>query len=248
MDLVKVYYGYLNRCFDSKVLIDELMKLGFMDEANNIKTLKEQYNNEIDEKEKEKQKNVDRLKGLYNRFLESDADDGLKEKITLKFQKFLEEESIPRDSGSRYKEIVNYLKRSKAFIDSYNNLNTKELLEVVSMYIKADEVFCISKKKFNELVDYAILKNDLESLWRLAFNYSEYDMDFKKLVDYYFNIKDAYYLTELIHVLGDKLDLKDILKKVKSSKNAKFKDEFYDYMCNMGFYEDEELESLKSKM
>ena len=111
MDLVKVYYGYLNRCFDSKVLIDELMKLGFMDEANNIKTLKEQYNNEIDEKEKEKQKNVDRLKGLYNKFLESDADDGLKEKITLKFQKFLEEESIPRDSGSRYKEIVNYLKK-----------------------------------------------------------------------------------------------------------------------------------------
>ena len=61
-----------------------------------------------------------------------------------------------------------------------------------------------------------------EALWRLAFNYNRKGIDFTLIEDYFLEVKDVYYLTELISVVEEDLDKDRLLKKIVDTCNKEF--------------------------
>lgn len=80
----------------------------------------------------------------------------------------------------------------------------------------------VNQQMIDELMDYCI-KNDLrEKAWRLALTFDKKNLDFSKLADYYIEVKDDWYLSELIYVLKDKLKFYDLYQKTMATKDKTF--------------------------
>lgn len=75
----------------------------------------------------------------------------------------------------------------------------------------------INQEYFYDMVDALIEKDEKEYAWRLALNYNRmFDMD--KIETYFINIKDSYYLAELISIL-DYPNYERITSKLIDSKD-----------------------------
>lgn len=61
-----------------------------------------------------------------------------------------------------------------------------------------------------------------EALWRLAFNYNHKGKDFTLIEDYFLQVKDYYYLTELISAVEEDLDKDRLLKKIIATHDKEF--------------------------
>lgn len=78
----------------------------------------------------------------------------------------------------------------------------------------------IDQEYFDDMVTSLIEKDEKEYAWRLGLNYNKmFDMD--KIETYFIDIKDAYYLTELISVL-DEPNYYRIANKLINKKNKEF--------------------------
>lgn len=79
----------------------------------------------------------------------------------------------------------------------------------------------MNQQKLDELIDYCI-KNDLrEKAWRIALTFSNYD--YSKLADYYLKVKDDWYLSELLYVVGEeKIKIYELYNKVLNTKDLQF--------------------------
>lgn len=75
----------------------------------------------------------------------------------------------------------------------------------------------------DKLIDYC-KNNDLrEKAWRLALTFSNYNFDYLKLAKYYIDVKDSWYLSELLHVVGeDKIKIYDVYNDVLKTDDQKF--------------------------
>ncbi len=80
----------------------------------------------------------------------------------------------------------------------------------------------VNQQMIDELMDYCI-KNDLrEKAWRLALTFDKKNLDFSKLADYYIEVKDDWYLSELIYVLNENLKLYDLYQKTMATNDKEF--------------------------
>lgn len=115
-------------------------------------------------------------------------------------------------------------------------MTNEEILEELKHTITLKKIPQISQENLDELFDFCIQNNLKERAWRIALSYSNFtNYSFAKLVDYYINERDAYYLQELIYAVGeDKVELKKTYKKILDTKNKEFIENMHQNL--MGFF------------
>ena len=81
----------------------------------------------------------------------------------------------------------------------------------------------IGQENLDKLIDYAIKNCSKEIVWRIALSYSDFDLDFTKIVLYFIEVKDEFYVIETLYAAGDdKIDLKLSKKKVLETNDNGF--------------------------
>ena len=86
--------------------------------------------------------------------------------------------------------------------------------------LKIKTHFIPTQKELDEMLDILIKKKDKEKIWRLAFTFSNLDLNFDKFIYYYIKEKDSWYLYELFSVITDeKFDDKKLYEYVCKNYN-----------------------------
>lgn len=81
----------------------------------------------------------------------------------------------------------------------------------------------IGQENLDKLIDYAIKNGNREIVWRIALSYGNFDLDFTKIMLYFIEVKDEFYVIETLYAAGDdKIDLKLSKKKVLETNDSKF--------------------------
>lgn len=259
MDLVNLMYRYINKFTNVDILITELKDIDLtaypVDEILAIKALtkeveriKNEIPNEIDEAEKKRLAELDRLIKMFSEAKESDTTD----KETKKFlekqcQKLQEEKKITKDGGKLYAELFTLLTQNDLIGRYAKKMDAKELLDFITEYISVPLPPPLSQKEFNELVEVGIQNDERESLWRLAFNYNNKNIDFTMIEDYFLKVKDDYYLIELISAVQEDLDVYRLIEKIVATKDMKFIDKVADRAENLGLITSTRVKELKTK-
>lgn len=228
-ELLKICYKFLNRF----ITADELIKmLNDIDKNKYSKEEREELDklikeiivilnktpNEVDEfivnKKKKIKEMIEMLKaipqnenyfGFLNKQIESLRNDYNKE----------------MDSHKRWLAVVDYISESEYFNKSFESLSDYELLEFIAQYISAPFPPKLKQKEFDRLVKVGIENDKREWLWRLAFNYEETNFDFDSIVDYFIEMKDGYYIAELISAVGQCLDIDKLIDKLNDKELIK---------------------------
>ncbi len=127
-----------------------------------------------------------------------------------------------KDSKKLYDILFNVLVNNPLYINCCKNMNSEELLEMITQYIYAPLTPNIDQELFNELISVAIKEDKRESLFRLASNYREKNKDFTYIEDYFIEKRDDYYLIELISLVEDELNIDKLAEKIISTKDEQF--------------------------
>ena len=125
------------------------------------------------------------------------------------------------DSHKRWLAVVDYISESEYFNKSFESLSDYELLEFIAQYISAPFPPKLKQEEFDRLVKVGIENDKREWLWRLAFNYEESNFDFDSIVDYFIEMKDGYYIAELISAVGQCLDIDKLIDKLNDKELIK---------------------------
>ena len=81
----------------------------------------------------------------------------------------------------------------------------------------------IGQENLDKLIDYAIKNGNREIVWRIALSYSNFNLDFTKIMLYFIEVKDEFYVIETLYAAGDdKIDLKLSKKKVLETNDNEF--------------------------
>ena len=81
----------------------------------------------------------------------------------------------------------------------------------------------IGQENLDKLIDYAIKNGNREIVWRIALSYSNFNLDFTKVMLYFIEVKDEFYVIETLYAVGDdKIDLKLSKKKVLETNDNEF--------------------------
>lgn len=110
--------------------------------------------------------------------------------------------------------LMDCINNNEYFNKCFESLTDYELLEFIAQYICAPLPPYLEQEQFDRLVKTGIEHDKREWLWRLAFNYERYELNFDSIVDYYIEKKDGYYIAELISAVGDNLDVDSIIDKI----------------------------------
>lgn len=145
--------------------------------------------------------------------------DELKEGIKKIYESLsAEDKDMERDSYDYWYAITDYISNNDYFDECFDSMTNYELLEFIAQYVSAPFPPNLDVSKLNDLISEGIKNDEKEWLWRLAFNYEKTEMDFDAIADYYIKMNDAYYLSELICIVSTKLNLDDIIEKVKDKE------------------------------
>lgn len=234
MDLVSLMYKYINRFINSDELLESLEELdlnNFTDEEkvsikkliDDIKSIKDKIPNEVDEIEKNRLEINEKYVNGIDKILQNNTlENKLKEKFLKIREGLLEDKKKVKDGGKLYESLFTLLADNDLINYYCDLLNDYELLEFIAQYISVPMPPQISQEKFDKIVKVGIENDEREWLWRLAFNYNEKNKDFSLIEDYFIEKRDDYYLTELISVVRDDLNMKKLKKKVIATKDKKF--------------------------
>ena len=89
----------------------------------------------------------------------------------------------------------------------------------------------IGQENLDKLIDYAIKNCNSEIVWRIALSYSIFDLDFTKIMLYFIEVKDEFYVIETLYAAGDdKIDLKLTKKKVLETNDNEFIGKVIEYV------------------
>ena len=244
-EMLNICYKYFNRYITSDELIDELVNIKMDDREkldkliDDIKEVCNNTSNEADEyvfKEKEqKQDIIEKLEKIPN------VEDY---KIVNKVLNNLKEDE-KKDSYERWIGIVKCINENDYFNKEFESLTDEELLEFITQSIKAPLPPQLNQKEFDKLVKVGIEKDDRESLWRLAYNYDNGDIKIDKVADYYIKVKDGYYLSELICIASDLLDIDSIINKVNDKELIDYLIEDKDLLIN--YITEEQFKKIEKK-
>ena len=225
-ELLNICYRVLNRFITLDEFIDLLKKVKvsskeeqeyFNNFLNDIKKIEKENPNREDDYTKAKKKQINNLLEKLKIAEEKSNMDFLTKPINNLDN--MSKKEI--DSHERWLAVTNYIINNTYFNECFNNLSKEELLEFITQYISAPVPPELTEEEFSELVDIGIKNDNREALWRLAFNYEKKDFDFMKIADYFIFKKDAYYLTELICIVGFHLDIDTILEKINDKELIK---------------------------
>ena len=150
------------------------------------------------------------------------------------------------DSHDRWFKVFNVINDNDYFNKCFDSLTDYELLEFIAQNICAPFPPKLSQEEFDRLVKVGIEHSEKEWLWRLAFNYDDKGINFDRIVDYYIEVKDAYYLSELISAVGRSLDIDFIIDKITDQDIIK---ELLNNKSVISVYvNDEQFKKMESKL
>ena len=247
MELVNLMYKYINKFINSDELVEGLEKLDLtkysQDELLEIKKLKEKVKeikdsilNEIDDCEKRRSDEIDKL---LKALKEAKTDD--KEVISFinRSIKSLEKgKNQKRDGEKLYIELFNLLTQNELINRYMEKMNDKVFLKFITNYISVPCPPKLSQEKFNDLVKSGIEDDLREAIWRLAVNYENYNYDFFLIENYFIEKRDVYYITELISCAPNGIDMSKIISKIKNTDDKKFIEEVFFTLYKMGIKRD----------
>lgn len=251
MEIVDLWYKYQNRFINGNELLEyleEFKNRGYnTDEISaNIKKVILEIPNEIDDVIKEEHKNLNKILKNSEKIKNTQMDDNLREKIEKKYQEVLKEKEKIKDGGKRFDSILNILEENNYINNYLLNMTDKEMFDLITHYIKVPKPLEINDKKFVDLVNLGIEEEKKEGLWRLAFNYEDYNFDYGKIEDYFIELRDVFYLTELVCAVKESLDIISLVKKVLSTNDNKFIKNVTNTLYNYNIFNEEELEEFRS--
>lgn len=257
MDLVNIIYRYVNRFINSEeliVLLEEMDKTSFSKrEKEEVEKLLKEVKQivktvpiEIDQVELGRLSSLNHLLEKLENIKEFDnSDNEAKEFIEERYASLLKEKEKVRDSGKRYNQLYQLLVNNSVYIKYCKNMSDLELLEFITQYISVPVTPNIDQETFDDLVSAGIKEDKRESLWRLAFNYNGKKKDFVKIVDYFIEKRDDYYLVELISAVREDLDMENLIMRVLNTKDKEFMIHCGNRAKDIGIFSDEEFEKLK---
>ena len=222
-EFLNICYKFFNRFILLTKLIELLENMdkttydkNKIDEIiDNLKKIDKEVPNSIDEyviKKKENLKRmIDRLESIPKNNENIDFINNMLNDLKKEYDKEI-------DSHERWSKVMDCITKNDYFNKLFDSLTDYELLEFIAQNINAPCPPQISQEKFDKLVKVGIENDKREWLWRLAFNYEFSKMNFDKIVDYYIEKKDSYYLVELISAVSQCLDIDSIIDKIKDKE------------------------------
>lgn len=236
-ELLKICYKFLNRF----ITADELIKmLNDIDKNKYSKEEREELDklikeiivilnktpNEVDEFIINKKKKINEMIEMLE---EIPQNENYFDFLNKQIESLRNDYNKEIDSHKRWLAVVDYISESEYFNKSFQSLSDYELLEFIAQYISVPFPPKLKQEEFDRLVKVGIENDKREWLWRLAFNYEESNFDFDSIVDYFIEMKDGYYIAELISAVGqcldvdkliDKLNDKELIKDLKDRKGV----------------------------
>ena len=214
-EMLNICYKFFNRFITASELVDKLGSIDcdeteFISFVNELKEYADKIPNEVDEyvlKQKESiKKMIDKLSQIPK-----DPDlqalnnhvDSLKKDYEREF-----------DSHERWFKVVEFINDNKYFNECFDSMSKYELLEFIAQYICAPFPPQINEKEFEEIIAEGIKHDEREWIWRMALNYEHSGFDFSLISNYFIEVRDGYYLVELISAVGGVLDIDSVLDKI----------------------------------
>lgn len=256
MDLVNLMYRYINKIINSDKLLSELKSIDLSKYSKkevdiikelvlDIENIKESIPNEIDEIEIKRKEEINKILVFLKEAKASEkTDEEAKKFINKNYNILVKEKEIVRDGGRLYTEIFKLMTNNKLVNEYTDKMNNKELLDFITKYISVPMPPVINQEAFNELVEAGIKEDKRESLWRLATNYSNKNIDFSHIEDYFIEKKDEYYVIELISAVKEDLDMDKLIDKIVNTKNKEFIRNIRKTGIDMNLFTSEELNKL----
>ena len=218
-EMLNLCYKFFNRFITAVELVKELDDIivddkRFVSFKSDLKELVKSIPNVEDEyvrSEKAKIKNIiDKLSNVpkSEEFKKlNDHVDSLKKDYKREF-----------DSHERWFKITEFIDENEYFNECFDKMSKYEFLEFIAQYICAPFPPQISEEEFVEIVNEGIKHDEREWIWRMALNYERRGFDFSLISDYFIEVKDGYYLVELICAVKDSLDIDSILDKIEDQE------------------------------
>ncbi len=234
MNLANIMYRYINRFDNSEELVIALKNIDkkkYTNEENeeikqllcDVEEIVTTIPNEIDEIETKRIENINSiLKDFERNWNNENLSQEEKELIHKHYNNLLKDKEKVRDGGKRFEKLFTLLTRHPLVGKECMQMEDLELLEFITQYISAPVPPEITQEDFNDLVDIGIKEDKREALWRLAMNYNHKGKDFSKIVDYFIEKRDDYYLAELICGVEEDLDLDAIIDKALETDDIEF--------------------------
>ncbi len=252
MELLTIVYKYINKFINIDSLISELKRYNAKKTNDDIgglikelKQIKKETPNEIDEEEKQRQEQIKKLRKIMKELI-NNKDEKVREMAKKKATSLEKEAKITKDGGKLYASTKNLLLQNKTVIENFEALSDEELLKMICQYISVPRPIELSKTHFNKLIEICIKNDNREWLWRLAFNYENTDMNLQQIADYFILKRDAYYLTELISAVFQKLNIDAIVDEVLRTDDTDFVYAIIKHKdaCEFAF-DDKQIEKVK---
>lgn len=221
-ELLNICYKFFNRYITADVLIEKINHINkkslSKEEIKKIEELLNQIklisNNTPNEEDEYVIKQRETIKKIIKRLEEIPKDEKNMEFLNKQITSLQKEYDKEIDSHERWFAITDCINHNDYFNECFENLSEYELLEFIAQSIQAPFPPQLNQDEFERLVKVGIENDEREWLWRLAFNYERSNIKFDSIVDYFIEIKDGYYLAELINAVGECLNIDDIIDEI----------------------------------
>ena len=250
MDLVNIFYRYVNRFINSEELLTLLKAIDessfSAEEIADINKLLDEVENiirtvpiEIDNEERNRIASINRILSTLEKVKNNkENSQEVLDTVQRQYDNLIREKKKVRDSGPRYIELSKALTTNKTYISYCQKMSSKELLEFITQYISVPMPPRIDQDLFDEMVEAGIKEDKREALWRLVFNYVGRNKDFTRVEDYFIEKRDAYYLTELISIEDKELNMEKLEKKINNTNDEKFINDCFERIEKLGISSD----------
>lgn len=156
-------------------------------------------------------------------------------------------ESLLNEFGEyvRFSKIQDVLEETELFKTELKNITPKLMLDMLTQYIYVGNIPDITQNFFDEMVNECINSNSREKAWRLALNFIK-NKNIQKIEDYFIEVRDEYYIGELLSTLyDDDLTLVDrVINKMVNTNDKKFIKKYLQLNYIDNFMKDEHYKKL----
>lgn len=225
-ELLNICYSFFNRFISADELVE---KLSNFDKNNLSKSDIEKTNKLIEDIKKIKDNNpnyedeyIIKKKETINNLIKKleliSKNDDNRDFLNHQIENLKNDYNSEMDSYERWFAITDYIDKNDYFTETMESLTDYEFLEFIAQNIQAPFPPNLTQEDFDKLVKVGIKKDKREWLWRLAFNYERKNLNFDLIVNYFIEMKDGYYLVELISAVGECLNIDEIIDKINDKE------------------------------